>query len=320
MGYLILASSAISIAPIYLTSNIIYTSEISIVNNTVPFLTNFLYYALDIILLAPSIIILLNLNKQNPFIFHWFSITLAIAILVAGDLGYTYSAQISDELIEATHWIWDIFYVISYLFFVVGIFWYIKIKRMLYDKEIDNIKTNTTISYENVSKYEEYDYTDKKYDINENIHDKEQILTAIQEMIQNTNKHIDILLTIKSPSVHDDFKEILNILNQNLKIKNSLNVRILQPAEQNRNNYTMLLKRNNENVLIQYFETTFIFEAIIIIIDNEYLFIIEIKQSGVNGKNAYNARFTNNRLKLLSYISLFERTWLSEIASHISTG
>jgi len=170
--YLIIVSIAVSIIPIFFTSIVIYSSEINMVNDTVTYVTDLLYYILDIILLAPSIIILLNFNKNNPFIFHWFSITLGITILVIGDLGYTYSTLISEEFIEATHSIWNIFYAIAYIFFVVGLFWYVKIKRMLYDKEIENIKRNSEALHENLSKYEDYYGVDKKNEVNENMNDK----------------------------------------------------------------------------------------------------------------------------------------------------
>lgn len=320
INYLILVSIAVSIIPIYFTSIIIYNSGINIVNDTVTYITDFLYYVLDIILLAPSIVILLNFNKNNPFIFHWFSITLGIAVLVIGDLGYTYSTFISDEFIEATHSIWNIFYAIAYVLFVTGLFWYIKIKRMLYDKEIDNIKRNAEVLHENLSKYEDYDDIDKKNEVNENIHDKKQIFSAVQEIIEDTDKDIDILLTIKSRAHSSELDEIRKLLIKNLKEEGPLNIRILQRIEENGNNNNVTFKANDKKFMIRNFVRPLVFEAIVFIVDYEYLFIIEIKPSEINDKNIYNASYTNNKVKLLVYINIFERTWLSETANQINFG
>ena len=320
LNQLIIVSIGVSIIPIYFTSIIIYSSGISIVDDTVTYLTDFLYYVLDIILLAPSIVILLNFNKNNPFIFHWFSITLGIAILVIGDLGYTYSMLISDEFIEATHSIWNIFYAIAYVFFVTGLFWYIKIKRMLYDKEIDNIKRNAISLQENLSKYEDYDDVHKENEVDENIYDKQQIFRAVQEIIRDTEKDIDILLTIKSTSHRNELNEIKRILVQNLKDRSSLNVRILQRMEENENNEDSFFTGMDKNLIIQNFVPTIVFEAIVFIVDYEYLFVIEIKPSELNEKNIFTAAHTNNKVKLLVYINIFERTWISETANKINFG
>jgi len=50
------------------------------------------------------------------------------------------------------------------------------------------------------------------------------------------------------------------------------------------------------------------------------LFIIETKPSRMNDENIYNATYTNNNVKLLVYINIFERTWLSEMANQINFG
>ena len=318
LSYIILINFLISIIPIYITLNIIIDSGLSIVNDATFFVTDLLYYILDILMLAPSIFIVLNLNRNNPFIFHWLSITLGITFITLGDLGYTYSAQLSEEFIIKTHTIWNIFYGIAYILLIAGILWYGKIKQILYDKEVDRILKNAQIFYkllnndETITSYEII----RKSEFNEIIEGNIEIFKIVIELLQQAKRDINILFTKESFLTIDKTKVIFDFIHQITKKQNHPNVRILAPLSEN-----IIINREviiNSQIQIQYFQRPINFDAIVFLIDNKVLFIIEIKLDVNDNYNFYNARYTNNPSNVLIYTNLFERIWLSEISNRVS--
>jgi hypothetical protein len=103
---------------------------------------------------------------------------MGITFLTVADLGYTYSAQISEQLILQTHSFWNILYAIADMLIIAGIFWYGKIKSILYDEEIENIFQNTYNFHKNLSKYDfsHFDGFDHKREIKKNFKDKKETL------------------------------------------------------------------------------------------------------------------------------------------------
>jgi hypothetical protein len=91
----------------------------------------------DALMLVTALVILLNLKKKDPFIFHWIFITVALILLGIGDVGYTYFSIISESLPQEFEWLWSIVYALSYLFLGIGIYWFDRIKNTLQDKMIN---------------------------------------------------------------------------------------------------------------------------------------------------------------------------------------
>ena len=322
VSYIVLINLLISIIPIYITLYIIINSGMDIVDDTISFVTDLFYYILDLLMLAPSIFIVLNLNKNNPFIFHWLSITVGITFLTIADLGYTYTDQISEELILKTHTIWNIFYAIAYILLIAGIFWYVKIKHILYDKEVNNILKNVQVFYKSLSKHEinHHDDIAHKIEFDEHIKGNEEIFKTMIELLQRAEKDINILFTKKSFLVINKTKEIFDFVNQITDKKKYPHVRILAPLSENRNIIDQILSKKTEQIQVQYFERPINFDAIIFLVDNKLLFIIDIKPEADdnNNENFYNARYTNNSSNILIYTNLFERIWLSEVSNRVS--
>ena len=132
----IILVSPVAILPIYL----IFSSAYDLATNEstgLEFIVNSLYYIFDALMLVTALIIMLNLKKYDPFIFHWICITLGLILLVIGDVGYTYFSIISESLIEEYEWLWSVVYAIGYLFLGIGIYWLDRIKNTLEDKKIN---------------------------------------------------------------------------------------------------------------------------------------------------------------------------------------
>ena len=322
LSYIVLINFLISIIPIYITLNIIIDSGMSIVDDPILFVTDLLYYILDLLMLAPSIFIVLNLNKNNIFIFHWLSIALGITFLTIADLGYTYAAQISEELIVKTHSLWNIFYAIAYILLIAGIFWYGKIKHILYDKEVNNILKSVQVFYTTLSKNEHINHHDdiaRKIEFSQDIKGNKEIFKTMIELLQKAEKDINILFTKASFLIINETNEIFDFVNLLTDKKNYPHIRILAPLSENRNIIDQTLSIKSEQIQIQYFERPINFDAIIFLIDNKLLFIIDIKpELSNNNENFYNAKYTNISSNVLIYTNLFERIWLSEVSNRVS--
>ena len=331
--YILLINLVISIIPIYITLSVMISSEMNIADNDaiIPFFTDLLYYIFDLVMLAPSIFILLHINKNSLLIFHWLSITLGIAFLTIGDLGYTYSAQISEQLIVSTHTIWNIFYATAYILLIAGIFWYGKIKQILFNKETNTVLKSMQI-FEELKKYyvneDDSNVGPAPYEFNENIKGSLNISKNAIKLLQKAETEIDILVAKESFLTINNITEVFDFINKFVHQKNNINIRILVPlsllssssphslSETKQYDWVSLIKNNQ--VKIQYFERNINLDAIVFLIDNKYLFSIDIKPEDINKPDLYNARYTNNQSVQLVYSNIFERMWLSEISNRIS--
>jgi hypothetical protein len=132
----IILVSSLAIFPIYLILSSAYNFGIN-ESSQLEFIVNSLYYTFDAFMLVPALVILLNLKKKDPFIFHWVFITVALILLAISDVGYTYFSIISESLLQEFEWLWSIIYALSYLFLGIGIYWFDRIKNTLQDKKIN---------------------------------------------------------------------------------------------------------------------------------------------------------------------------------------
>ncbi len=321
-----LISVAVSIVPLYFVFNLIYISDISITTDPIYFLTDILYYVEDIFLLVSSVVIIITIKKNNVLIFHWLSLTLGITFLTVADLGYTYSAQISEQLILQTHSFWNILYAIADMLIIAGIFWYGKIKSILYDEEIENILQNTCNFHKNLSKYDfsHFDGFDHKREIKKNFKDKKETFETTVNILKKAEREIDVLFTKESLLLISYMDEFINFLNIISNKQNRINIRILAPVLKNRGTLlknrdsNIIFSEKSDNILIKYFERNIHFDAIFFIVDNTLLFIISTESNNINSENDYDVTSTDNKSQILIYTNLFERIWLSETANKIS--
>jgi hypothetical protein len=111
------------VGAVFLTYFIILTShnaEFSTQRGIASFLISIAYPVLDVILIVPSALILLNPVKGSLTAIPW--IFLAVLILGIGDsiFAYTYNAQAIEDL----NWISKLFFITSYVIVIGGLFWH----------------------------------------------------------------------------------------------------------------------------------------------------------------------------------------------------
>ena len=111
------------VGAVFLTYFIILTShnaEFSTQRGIGSFLISIAYPVLDVILIVPSALILLNPVKGSLTSIPW--IFLAVLILGIGDsiFAYTYNVQAIEDL----NWISKLFFITSYVIVIGGLFWH----------------------------------------------------------------------------------------------------------------------------------------------------------------------------------------------------
>ena len=174
--YLGLLASAF---PIYLLIDTIYNYELYYPNSILEFVVNVSYYISDAVVIFPCIPIILLPPKNDPFIFHWLSITLSVFILVAADLGYTFMASINEELLQNTEWLWSFIYSIGYILLSVSILWFSKLKQILEYKKFSEMLRN---------EQEDLDRNEWEDDVIEKLENSNQIVSTYERRSTRSRK------------------------------------------------------------------------------------------------------------------------------------
>ena len=86
-------------------------------------LVSLMYPILDLILIAPSAIILLSLRNDYKQSIPWFLSSLSLLINAIADDGYVVDF-ISDN--SENLWIWELFYFADFIIMSAALFWYNK--------------------------------------------------------------------------------------------------------------------------------------------------------------------------------------------------
>ena len=86
-------------------------------------LVSLMYPILDLILIAPSAIILLSLRNDYKQSIPWFLSSLSLLINAIADDGYVvdFISDNSEKL-----WIWELFYFVDFIIMSAALFWYNK--------------------------------------------------------------------------------------------------------------------------------------------------------------------------------------------------
>lgn len=290
-----------SIIPIYLLTDTIYNYEQYYPNSLMEFVVNVAYYLSDAVVIFPCIPIILYSPKNDPFIFHWLLITLAVFILVAADLGYTFNASINDELLKNIEWLWSFIFSIGYILLSVSILWFSKIKQILeYKKFSESLKNEQESGF---------DLSNSANDFVEKFENSDQILRAMSSIAGKAEKQIDILVAqyvIQS----DELINFIKILVEFTRRNRSLNIRILLPSP--KFNEEHIPSNISSNVSIKYFDRPLSSNEITSIVDREHLYLLGFESENANDHNRYFIQQVNSESKRQVYTVLFERMWLLE--------
>jgi len=300
----IILVSPVAIFPIYLILSSAYDLAIN-ESTELEFIVNALYYIFDGLMLITALIIILNLKKYDPFIFHWIFITLGLILLVIGDVGYTYFSIISESLIEEYEWLWSIIYAIGYLFLGIGIYWFDRIKNILEVKKINVfLEKDEMDRLKNSSKNELI--ADSGTEFSDHIIGYENFVDKLEDYLE-WSKEIKILFYDKYWLGNEEVILILEKIQQRAVVA-EIQVNILLPSSEII--FKSLVSYNeNRNILVSFFDRAFSSNSLVFIFEEKYVAIMDRKPASefVNNDAAVYALITNKDTTVWSHIDTFEK-------------
>jgi hypothetical protein len=303
--------SSVAIFPIFLIFSSAY--ELGINESTeLEFIVNSLYYILDALMLVTALIIILNLKKYDPFIFHWIFIAVGLILLVIGDVGYTFFSIISESLLEEYEWLWSIVYAIGYLFLGIGIYWFDRIKNTLEDKKINVfLEKDEMDRLKNSSKNELIGNSGTEF--SEHIVGYENFVDKLEDYLERS-KQIKILFYDKYWLSDEEVSLILEKIQQRAFVT-QIQVSILLPISEIIFN-SFISYADNKNILVSFFDRTFSSDSLVFIFEEKYVAIIDRKPTSesVDNDTVFYGLITNKDTTVWSHIATFEKIWLLEKA------
>jgi hypothetical protein len=105
---------------LYLISGISQTADFTTQWRITSFIISISYPTLDIILLIPAGLIILSPMKGELTSIPW--IFLAVLIMSIGDSTFAYTSNVAT--LQQMNWIWNLFFITSYLVTSAGLFWH----------------------------------------------------------------------------------------------------------------------------------------------------------------------------------------------------
>jgi hypothetical protein len=122
LAHVIIISLLTILFVIYVVTNFL-VAEFDIYDNFISIVVSLMYPILDLILIAPSAIILVSLRNDYQQSIPWFLSSLALFINAIADDGYVidFISGNSENL-----WIWELFYFADFILMSAALFWYNK--------------------------------------------------------------------------------------------------------------------------------------------------------------------------------------------------
>jgi hypothetical protein len=307
----IILVSPVAILPIYLIFSSAYDLA-SNVSTVIEFTVNALYYIFDALMLVTAMILILNLKKYDPFIFHWICITVGLILLVIGDVGYTYFSIISESLIEEYEWLWSIVYAIGYLFLGIAIYWFDRIKNTLEDKRINVfLEKDEMDRLKNSSKNELI--ADSGTEFSERIIGYENFVGKLEDYLERS-KEIKILFYDKYWLSDEEVTLILEKIQQRSFVT-QIQVNILLPGSE------IIFKNivsynDNRNISVSFFDRTFSSDSLVFIFEEKYVAIIDRnpKSESIDSDTVFYGLITNKDTMVWPHVATFEKIWALEKA------
>jgi sugar-specific transcriptional regulator TrmB len=239
-----------------------------------------------------------------------------MTLVTIADFGYTYTSTISENLILATEWAWNVIYAFAYLFLSAALIWYYKLTQLL-NKDLDDTFSKDEKNRLDLSLLGEHKevYDDENYrPFRENIEDLSTIQKVIKELISNAKNEMIILFSSPDWLTKKEVQPIINILRE--KIHQNILIRLLIPTSVVNDEFLYNSLRENPNIMIRYFEKTLTTDSMILVVDLQKVIVWDTKtknnKNNNNNNNKYFAIFTNKEESVFTYVSSFEKIWLLE--------
>ncbi|HEX7141344.1 MAG TPA: hypothetical protein VF222_02580 [Nitrososphaeraceae archaeon] len=121
---------------IYVVTNLLF-SEFDLNDNFISIVVSLMYPILDLILIAPSAIILISLRKNYQQSIPWFLSSLSLFINAIADDGYAidFVNGNSENL-----WVWELFYVADFIIMSGALYWYNKFHIFHHNKKDTSLR------------------------------------------------------------------------------------------------------------------------------------------------------------------------------------
>ena len=121
---------------IYVVTNLLF-SEFDLNDNFISIVVSLMYPILDLILVAPSAIILISLRKNYKQSIPWFLSSLSLFINAIADDGYAidFVNGNSENL-----WVWELFYVADFIIMSGALYWYNKFHISHHNKKDTSLR------------------------------------------------------------------------------------------------------------------------------------------------------------------------------------
>ena len=309
---IILVTIGVSMIPLITTIHM-FVVGIDFSSQYIEIIINLLYYVLDTIVLVLVILIIYKLPRKDPFIYHWLLFCSSMTLVTIADFGYTYTSTISENLILATEWAWNVIYAFAYLFLSAALIWYYKLTQLL-NKDLDDTfskdeknRLDLSLRGEHKAVYEDTNYRPFR----ENIEDLSTIQNLIKELINNAKNEVLILFSSPNWLTKKEVQPIINALREKIQQKTLIRLLIPTSVVNNESLYNSL--RENPNIMIRYFEKKLTTDSMILVVDLKKVIVWDTKANNNNDDNKkYFAIFTNKEESVFTYVSSFEKIWLLE--------
>ena len=120
----------------YVVTNLLF-SEFDLNDNFISIVVSLMYPILDLILIAPSAIILISLRNNYQQSFPWFLSSLSLFINAIADDGYAidFVNGNSENL-----WVWELFYIADFIIMSGALFWYNKFHISHHNKKDTSLR------------------------------------------------------------------------------------------------------------------------------------------------------------------------------------
>ena len=120
----------------YVVTNLLF-SEFDLNDNFISIVVSLMYPILDLILIAPSAIILISLRKNYQQSIPWFLSSLSLFINAIADDGYVidFVNGNSENL-----WVWELFYVADFIMISGALYWYNKFHISHHNKKDTSLR------------------------------------------------------------------------------------------------------------------------------------------------------------------------------------
>ena len=192
----------------------------------------------DIVLLSLSILILMKLPRNNPYIYHWILFTSFLILATVTDFFYLTVAIVDEEFLSETELIGEAMWSFAYLCMLASLFWYYKLIHILSEDSAEiysklltmqsSMKEDYAAEYHNnISVKHKGELSEEDQLHTENIQDFKLVENRIDEIIKGTKGEITFLFCNINTLKRKETQSILKFLKE--KTMSNILVRILFP-------------------------------------------------------------------------------------------